>query len=35
MDYEVPSFRKTRKEKKLKRRRRIYKVGGIWRSKKT
>jgi len=30
--YEVPTFRKSRKEKKLKRKYRVYKKGGKWRS---
>jgi hypothetical protein len=30
--YEVPTFRKSRKEKRLKRRYRVYKKGGKWRS---
>ncbi len=32
MDYETPSYRKSKKEKKLKRRFRVYKRGGKYRS---
>ncbi len=31
-DYTVPSYRKTKKEKKLKRRFRVYKKGGKYRT---
>ncbi len=33
MQYEIPSYRKTKKEKKLKRKRRVYKRGGKFREK--
>lgn len=33
MEYAIPSYRKTKKEKKLKRKIRVYKKGGKWRSK--